>query len=63
MKKLLFFWKSNTPVVGEPSEPRGVHHTVSYASSYEETWAHIRREARSIQAQSANLTPKERVLA
>lgn len=63
MKKLLFFWKSSTPVVGESAAPLGVHHTVSFASSYEETWDHIRRAAQDTYTQSANLAPEEPVMA
>ncbi|WKN45045.1 hypothetical protein [Tunicatimonas pelagia] len=63
MKKLLFSQKSNARMVAESMEPRGVHHTVSYATSYEETWNHIRSEVRSIYSNSPNLAPERSVVA
>ncbi|MEM6840601.1 MAG: hypothetical protein AAF944_15850 [Bacteroidota bacterium] len=63
MKKLLFPQKFTLRTISEPAEPRGVHHTVSYATSYEETWNHIRSEVRNIYADSPNLMPQERVVA
>ncbi|MEM8967747.1 MAG: hypothetical protein AAGE93_15110 [Bacteroidota bacterium] len=63
MKKLLFPQKSTNRTISESAEPRGVHHTVSFATSYEETWNHIRSEVRNIYAHSHNLMPQESVMA
>jgi hypothetical protein len=63
MKKWWFNKKSDMSVGRESVEPRGIHHTVSYATSYEETWAHIKQEVQNIYAMSANLMPEDRLMA
>ncbi len=63
MKKLLFPQKFNAEMIAESMDPKGVHHTVSYATSYEETWNHIRSEVRGIYSNSPNLAPERKVLA
>ena len=63
MKKLRIFKNYYAPVAGEPMEPKGIHHTVNYATSYEETWDHIKREVQNIYTMSANLTPEDRSIA
>ncbi|MGD1895284.1 MAG: hypothetical protein ACFB15_32415 [Cyclobacteriaceae bacterium] len=60
MKKWWFSKKSDVLVEGESMKPRGIHHTVNYATSYEETWAHIRQEVQNIYTMSANLMPEDR---
>ncbi|WKN32754.1 hypothetical protein PZB74_05265 [Porifericola rhodea] len=43
----LFKKPSKQPAVESVDlKPKGVHHTVSFASSYDDTWAHIRTEAK-----------------
>ena len=45
MKKILKLYKSNeSSVIGESIEPRGIHHTVSYAESFQNSWDHIHSE-------------------
>ena len=45
MKKLLKLYKSNeVSIIGESIEPRGIHHTVSYAESFQNSWDHIHSE-------------------
>jgi len=63
MKKWWFNKKSNVVVGEESVEPRGIHHTVSYATSYEETWAHIKQEVQHIYTMSTNLMPEDRTIA
>ncbi len=63
MKELLFPRKFNIKMIAESMEPKGVHHTVNYATSYEETWNHIRSEVRCIYSNSPNLAPERKVLA
>jgi len=43
-------FKRNTVVQGTSTElmPKGIHHTVSYAVSYNDTWNHIRNEIRKM---------------
>ncbi|MFP4089375.1 MAG: hypothetical protein ACLFUB_09700 [Cyclobacteriaceae bacterium] len=39
--------KNNRMMVSDIS-PKGIHHTVSYAVSYNDTWNHIRTEIRKM---------------
>lgn len=63
MKKLISVKKSDVAVVDESIEPRGIHHTISYATSFQDTWDHIRHEIRSAYANSPYIMPEERAVA
>lgn len=40
-------------LVAVDARPKGVHHTVSYATSYNDTWTHIRTELRKMTLSAA----------
>ena len=49
MKKLLGTNRSeNQYIIVGGIEPRGISHTVSYATSFDETWNHIRIELKKL---------------
>ncbi len=48
MNKAYNYQKNNVGRKAEDSiTPKGIHHTVSYAKSFNDTWAHIRQELSS----------------
>ncbi|MDF9800047.1 hypothetical protein OKW21_005310 [Catalinimonas alkaloidigena] len=40
--------RNNFNLVTIDAMPKGIHHTVSYATSYNDTWNHIRTELRKM---------------
>ena len=49
MKKMLGITRSDNQLNDLGGiEPRGISHTVSYASSFDETWNHIRIELKKL---------------
>lgn len=40
--------KNNLNLTAVDAMPKGIHHTVSYATSYNDTWTHIRTELRKM---------------
>ena len=49
MKKILGITRKEEQTIGLGSiDPRGISHTVSYASSFDETWNHIRIELKKL---------------
>lgn len=36
--------KNNRKIPRNTMIPRGIHHTVSYATSFDDTWGHIKKE-------------------
>lgn len=54
MKRLLGIQRKADQVISLGSiEPQGVSHTVSYASSFDDTWNHIRVELKRISVPNA----------
>lgn len=49
------FKRRKTKVFMSPdTAPKGIHHTISYAVSYNDTWNHIRNELRKMTLQTVN---------
>ncbi len=49
MKKILGITRKEEQLINLGGiEPKGISHTVSYASSFDETWNHIRIELKKI---------------
>ena len=56
MKKLLGITRNDNQLNSLGSiEPRGISHTVSYASSFDETWNHIRIELKKLSVPTEEL--------
>jgi hypothetical protein len=50
----LFKRRKNEALMSSDTAPKGIHHTISYAVSYNDTWNHIRNELRKMTLQTVN---------